>query len=100
MKSRCLINVPCILLIALLVQGCAYSHIQRPLDTNYDRTSLGIKVGYSHARSILWLFAWGDGGTKAAAENGGITIITHADTQYNMILFGLYARVTTVVYGD
>jgi len=100
MKIRCFAGVLCVLLIALLVQGCAYTHIQRPLDTNYDRTSLGTKVGRSHSRSILWLFAWGDGGTKAAAENGGITIIRHADFQYRAVLFGLYARVTTVVYGD
>jgi len=100
MKSRCFAGVLCALLVALLVQGCAYTRIQRPLDTNYDKTTLGTKVGYSHSRSILWLFAWGDGGTKAAAENGSITTIRHADTQYKVVLFGLYARVTTVVYGD
>ena len=100
MKTKCLVRILSILLVALLVQGCAYTRIQRPLDTDYDRTSLGTKVGYSHARSILWLFAWGDGGTKAAAENGDIVIIRHADIQYKVVLFGLYARVTTVVYGD
>ncbi len=100
MKNRCIFAVLCVLLIALLVQGCAYMQVQRPLDTDYDRTTLGTKVGYSQARSILWLFAWGDGGTKVAAENGGVTTITHADSQYKVVLFGLYTRVTTVVYGD
>ena len=82
------------------LQGCAYSHIQGPLDTNFDHTVLGEKTGRAHTRSVLWLVAWGDGGTRAAAENGGITTITHADFEYLVVLFGLYTRVTTVVYGD
>jgi hypothetical protein len=100
MKIRGLAYFLSVLTIAISIQGCAYTHIQRPLDTDYDNTLLGTKVGRSHNQSILWLFAWGDGGTKAAAENGGITTITHADAEYFMILFGLYSRVTTVVYGD
>lgn len=90
----------CLLLLALVLQGCAYSHVQRPLDTDYDNTSLGSKVGRSHIQSVLWLVAWGDAGTKAAAEDGGITVIRHADTESLVILFGLYSRLTTVLYGD
>ncbi|MFQ5586046.1 MAG: TRL domain-containing protein [Thermodesulfobacteriota bacterium] len=97
MKNRYLAVV---LFIVVLVQGCAYSHVQRPLDINYDRTSLGTKVGRSHTQSVLWLLAWGDGGTRTAAKNGGITNITHADIEFYMILFGLYTRTTTVLYGD
>ncbi|MFQ5780385.1 MAG: TRL domain-containing protein [Nitrospiria bacterium] len=100
MKIRYLRSVLCILLLSILIQGCIYSHVQRPLDTDFNRTSLGTKVGRSHNRSVLWLFAWGDGGTKAAAREGDITTITHADVEVYMILFGLYSHVTTVVYGD
>lgn len=89
-----------ILLSLMLLQGCAYSHIQRPLDENYDNTTLGTKVGRASTHSLLWLFAWGDAGTRAAAEDGGISVITHADSEYKMIFFGMYTEVTTVVYGD
>jgi hypothetical protein len=88
------------LLLAVLLSSCAYSHVQRPLDTDYDSTSLGSKVGRAHIQSALWLFAWGDAGSKAAADDGGITVIKHADTETTIILFGLYSRFTTVVYGD
>ena len=94
------IGMVCLLLAAIMLQGCAYSHIQGPLDTNFDNTVLGPKVGKSHTRSVLWLFAWGDGGTRAAAENGEITTITHADFEYTIYCFGIYTRVTTVVYGE
>ena len=89
-----------ILVTSLLIQGCAYTHIQRPLDTNFENTVLGSKTGRASIQSVLWLFAWGDGGTKAAADEGGITTITHADFESYIILFGLYTKVTTVVYGD
>lgn len=100
MKRRTLVNLSVLLLLAILLQGCAYSHVQRPLDTNYDSTALGSKVGRAHIQSLLWLFAWGDAGSKAAADDGGITVIKHADTESMVILFGLYSRFTTVVYGD
>ena len=53
--------------LALIGSGCAYMHVQMPLDTNFDNTQLGAKEGRSNAYSALWLFAWGDAGTKAAA---------------------------------
>ncbi len=100
MKKRSLVNWLCIIMAALFLQACAYSHVQRPLDTDYDNTALGGKVGRAHIQSALWLFAWGDAGSKAAADAGGITIIRHADTESTIILFGLYSKFTTVVYGD
>ena len=92
-----------ILLIAginLLISGCFYMKTQQPLDVNYDTTDLGSKIGRSNQYAVLYLVAWGDAGTKAAAENGGIKVIKHADREVFSILFGLYTRVTTVVYGD
>ena len=90
-------------LLAALVfssSGCLYVHVQTPLDTNFDNTQLGSKEGRSHCYSILWLFAWGDAGTKAAATQGDIKIIRHADTEVKLVLLGTYMRVTTIVYGD
>ncbi|MBM4337175.1 MAG: hypothetical protein FJ108_14930 [Deltaproteobacteria bacterium] len=89
---------PALLSLPLLT-GC-FVNVKIPLDTDLDRTELGAKVGESSAQSILWLVFWGDSGTQAAARQGGITTITHADRQILTILFGVYARETTIVYGD
>ena len=86
--------------VTLLTSGCMYMKVQRPHDKNYDKTELGSKEGRSSLQSICWFVAWGDAGTKAAAENGGIRVIRHADVEYYTILLGLYTRLTTVVYGD
>ena len=88
------------LIVFLLMTGCAYLDIQVPLDKNFKKTELGSKMGVSEARSILWLFSWGDAGTQAAAKNGDIKVIKYADKGYYTVFFGLYARITTVVYGD
>ena len=87
-------------LVTMLLSSCVYMKVQRPHDKNYDKTKLGTKMGKSDLKSVLWLFAWGDAGTQAAAENGNITVINHADVEYFTILLGLYGRITTVVYGD
>lgn len=89
-----------LLLGSLLVSGCVYTNIQRPLGTEYHQTELGAKTGEANSYSLLWLFAWGNAGTKAAAEEGKLKVIRHADIKVFSLLFGLYARVTTVVYGD
>lgn len=85
---------------ALSLQGCIYLNATYPLDTNMNRTPLGTKVGQASAHSVLWLFAWGDAGTQAAAKNGGLTVIHNADDKDLVILGGVYARRTTIVYGD
>ena len=99
-KHRSKLTFVLLLAAALLIQGCAYSHTQRPLDMDFDRTTLGTKIGRSHSHSILWLVAWGDAGTRAAAEAGDIEVIHHADVAVTMLLFGVYTRVSTVVYGN
>lgn len=91
-----------LLLVASLLaaSGCAYTNIRGPYDVNIDNTQFGTKIGRSSNYSILWLVAWGDGGYKAAADEGDITVMKHADYQLTMVLLGLYARQTTIVYGD
>lgn len=87
-------------LVAALLSGCAYSNVQRPLGTEFNKTPLGTKTGKASSRSVLWLVAWGDAGTRAAAEQGGISVIHHADVRIFFLLFGLYSEMTTIVYGD
>ena len=89
-----------ILALAVLLSGCLYTNVQRPLGTEYNQTELGDKVGQASSYSVLWLFAWGDAGSKAAADNGGLKVIRHADTKVYSVLFGLYSKVSTIVYGD
>lgn len=100
MNRSVLTVMGCLMILMLVTSGCVYMKVQRPHDKNYERTELGEKIGTSHLKSVLWLFAWGDAGTKAAADNGGITVIKHADVEYYVLLLGLYTRITTVVYGD
>ena len=90
--------VLCALLV--LCSGCIYSRVRMPLDDNFDNTELGTKEGTSTCRSLCYLFAWGDAGTRAAAEDGKITVIKYADRETMVILFGLYTQMSTVVYGD
>ena len=100
MKRFFLMLIVFVGLLPMLMSGCMYMKVQRPHDKNYDKTELGTKVGKSSLQSICWFAAWGDAGTRAAAENGDIKIIRHADVEYYTILLGLYTRLTTVVYGD
>ena len=98
MKKKMLIG--CILFFSLLFSGCAYVDVRTPYDKNLDQTQLGSKVGYSYIYSLCWLFAWGDGSYSAAAREGSITIMRHADQRIESYLFGLLGRRTTIVYGD
>ena len=88
------------ILAALLLTGCLYMDVKTPFDTDLNQTTLGEKVGKASVYSVLWLVAWGDGGTAAAARNGGITTVNHMDAEVFSMLFGLFSKTTTVVYGD
>ncbi len=83
-----------------LASGCVFTDVKIPLDTNLDETTLGTKTGESSCQSVLWLVAWGDSSTQAAAQEGGLSTILHADQKVFSVLFGLYSKQTTVVYGD
>ncbi len=98
MKKR--ISLFALIAILLVFSGCAYMNVKTPFDTNLDKTVLGEKTGESNCSSILWLVSWGDAGTAAAAKNGSITTINHMDQKALCVLFGLYYRHTTIVYGD
>ena len=83
-----------------LFTSCLYTNVQQPLDLDLAASRLGDKVGTSRLKSVLWAVAWGDAGTQAAAQNGGLTVIHHADEHIFSILGGLYYVQTTVLYGE
>jgi len=89
-----------ILAAAFLLAGCLYSNVVAPLSTDLNKTSLGNKEGRASTYSVLWLVSWGDAGVAAAAKNGGLTTVNHMDVEIRNILFGLYTKETTIVYGD
>lgn len=59
----------------------------------------GSKVGTSKACAYLGLIAIGDASVDTAAKNGGITRISHVDSQKKSIL-GIITSTTTIVYGE
>jgi hypothetical protein len=69
------------------------------MDVDFEDTQLGSKVGKSSTTSILGLFAWGDASIAAAARDGGITRVRHADYEFLNVI-GIYMSFTTVVRGD
>lgn len=79
--------------------GMAFSQISAPLDVDFQNTDLsGLKKGTAETISILGLFATGDVSSQAAAQNGGITKIMHADYEYFNVL-GVFQKTTVIVYG-
>jgi hypothetical protein len=86
--------------VALLFSGCAFVNTKTPYDLDLNNTDLGTKVGTAEAQSVLWLVAWGDASYEAAARNGNITVLKHADQEIFQILLGVYTRWRVVVYGD
>lgn len=61
--------------------------------------TLGNKVGTSEATSILGIVGQGDASINAAAKAAGIKKISHVDYETYSIL-GIYAKHTTIVYGE
>lgn len=82
------------------LSGCAYTNVRSPYDGDLDKTSLGSKSGSASSYGLLWLVAWGDSSYQAAARNGDITVMKHADQEIKSYLFGLWFQRTVIVYGD
>ena len=89
---------------ALLMSGCGviYTGVKTPMENLSVPLSNtpGKKIGKASCNTYVWVVAVGDCSVKAAMENGSISKIHHVDTDIESILFGLYGRATTVVYGD
>lgn len=95
---------------AALAAGCvvapfrppmgAFTSVRAPLSLEYAGTPMrDVKVGTVESYSILGLVAWGDIGLAAAAKQGGLKTIHHADYDY-LNIFGIYQRTTLLVYGE
>ena len=96
-----------VLCCSLLFSGCLYTNIHSPYSyrsatPQEAKAAAGDETvtGKTCYHSILWLVAWGDAGSAAAAKEGGITTLRHMDVETTFILFGVYASMTTIVYGD
>ena len=92
---------------AALLTGCAavgHAPVTAPITVNErGPVSAGSaagssKVGRATATGIL-VVAYGDASISAAMSNGGITRVHHVDHETLNIL-GVYAKYTTVVYGE
>jgi len=88
------------LVLMFLATGCLYTHVLTPYDTNLDKTVLGQKIGKASMHSVLWLVAWGDASTAAAAKQGNLAVVNHMDHELLSVVFGIYTESTTIVYGD
>lgn len=107
MKNRTVIFMTVFFVAAILFSGCA--GVMTPaVGTIYSNTSAPIaatmasdysKSGTASCSSILGMVATGDASITAAMRNGGITKIHHVDYNSTSIL-GLYAKMTTTVYGE
>lgn len=76
--------------------GAVFTQVQGPVAVG--SASGSSKVGEASSQAILF-FATGDASIAAAMQNGGITKIHHVDHKSTSIL-GIYAKYTTVVYGE
>jgi len=88
------------LVLCLALPSCVYSSVSTPLDTNLHDTTLGMKEGRAESQSVCWLVAWGDRSSQAAAADGAISTLRHMDQHTLFVFFGVYAKQTTIVYGD
>ena len=79
--------------------GMAFTSTVAPLDVNVDKTELGTKTGEASTFCVLGLVAFGDASTAAAARDGGLKVINHADYR-SLNVLGLFCSYTTIVYGD
>ena len=79
--------------------GTAYSDLKAPLGVEISDTKVGPKTGKAKTTSILGLFATGDASIQAAAKNGGLKKVYHADYQYYNLL-GIIQETTVIVNGE
>lgn len=85
------------------LQGMLWTGVTDPaqnLAVAVDSSASANKRGTASAVSVLMLIAVGDASLDAALQDGGITKVHHVDHRVNMVLGGLWAQATTIVYGE
>jgi hypothetical protein len=96
--------------VIVYMTGCAAigpvaGGVNGPLFTQTDAAvavgtaSSSEKVGTAESTEIIGI-ATGDSSISKAMANGGITKIHHVDCKVFNVLWGVYAKYTTVVYGE
>jgi hypothetical protein len=108
MSKRSLLLLLVVLLIVTLLYGCA--GVRSPVTNGFLVTAVqgpvGItqadtysKTGTSSCVAVLGIVSAGNASIEAAIKDGGITKIHHVDHK-SFSLLGLFAKFTTIVYGD
>ncbi len=112
MKPGIRLSFAAIILSAGLTSGCLYTNVHGPRAYR-SATPNDVKasaedervVGRACNRTVLYLFAWGDGGYAAAVEDAlvkqpdAILYDVQSDIQVTSVLLGIYSRICTVVTG-
>ncbi|MBI9020163.1 MAG: TRL-like family protein [Verrucomicrobia bacterium] len=95
-----------LLALTVLITGCAtqipvgFVLIDNTLPMQVgDNSVKSTKVGTAMSQSYLGMIAIGDSSIQTAAQNGGITKISHVDWKVKNIL-GFIGEYTTTVYGE
>ena len=79
--------------------GAAFTDVELPIMATSIPSSSSTKKGTSSCESFLGLIAVGEASIQEAAEEGGITKITHIDWHAKNVL-GVYGIYTVTVYGE
>ena len=79
--------------------GFAFTDVQLPVMATDNPITEDTKKGVSTCESFLGLIAVGDASIEEAAEEGGITKITHIDWHAKNVL-GVWGTYTVTVYGE
>jgi len=107
MKKILAVGIAGLLMLALMVSGCAtatspvrgviYGKVKAPLiATNLQESS---KKGTAICKSILGVVAVGDCSIEAAMKQGKISKVHHVDYESMNILF-VYSTFATIVLGE
>ena len=92
-----LVLTGCAAVKAPVSNGAIYTNVQGPVAATVADTFS--KCGESSCVAVLGIVSTGDASIEAAMQNGGITKIHHVDHK-SMNILGVYAKFTTIVYGE
>lgn len=104
------------IIFSLIVTGCTsiqalfhppighlYTNIRVPLKTDLKNTVFNTNQGEADTLTFqygIWSFSVGDSSAHSAIINACINEVDYAEYEYTNILFGLYQKMTIIVYGD